>query len=168
MSTFTETLKQKVEQLVVGDPLSSESDIGCMVDVQAAKRVEAWIQEAEKMGAELLSGGQRNGASITPAILLNPPKQAKVVCEEVFGPVVSILPYEELDEAIKEANDSRYGLQAGVFTNQLDVALHAAKELETGGVVINGTSNFRLDHWPYGGIKRSGIEGKARVSPSKR
>lgn len=157
MPTFTEVLKQKVEQLVVGDPLSSESDIGCMVDVQAAQRVEAWIQEAESMGAELLYGGKRKGASITPAILLNPPKQAKVVCEEVFGPVVSVLPYEELEEAIKEANDSRYGLQAGIFTNQLDVALHAAKELETGGVVINGTSNFRLDHWPYGGIKRSGL-----------
>ncbi|MCY7508756.1 aldehyde dehydrogenase family protein [Bacillus safensis] len=157
MPSFTEVLKQKVEQLVVGDPLSSESDIGCMVDVQAAQRVETWIQEAESMGAHLLCGGKRNGASITPAILLNPPKQAKVVCEEVFGPVVSILPYEELEEAIKEANDSRYGLQAGIFTNQLDVALHAAKELETGGVVINGTSNFRLDHWPYGGIKRSGL-----------
>lgn len=157
MPSFTEVLKQKVEQLVVGDPLSSESDIGCMVDVQAAQRVEAWIQEAESMGAQLLCGGERNGASITPAILLNPPKQAKVVCEEVFGPVVSILPYEELEEAIKEANDSRYGLQAGIFTNQLDVALHAAKELEAGGVVINGTSNFRLDHWPYGGIKRSGL-----------
>lgn len=157
MPTFTEVLKQKVEQLVVGDPLSSESDIGCMVDVQAAQRVEAWIQEAVSMGAELLYGGKRKGASITPAILLNPPKQAKVVCEEVFGPVVSVLPYEELEEAIKEANDSRYGLQAGIFTNQLDVALHAAKELETGGVVINGTSNFRLDHWPYGGIKRSGL-----------
>ncbi|MFP3810574.1 aldehyde dehydrogenase family protein [Bacillus sp. SIMBA_005] len=157
MPSFTEVLKQKVEQLVVGDPLSSESDIGCMVDAQAAQRVEAWIQEAESMGAKLLCGGKRNGASITPAILLNPPKQAKVVCEEVFGPVVSILPYEELEEAIKEANDSRYGLQAGIFTNQLDVALHAAKELETGGVVINGTSNFRLDHWPYGGIKRSGL-----------
>ncbi|MED0866656.1 aldehyde dehydrogenase family protein [Bacillus safensis] len=157
MPSFTEVLKQKVEQLVVGDPLSSESDIGCMVDVQAAQRVEAWIQEAESMGAQLLCGGKRNGASITPAILLNPPKQAKVVCEEVFGPVVSILPYEELEEAIKEANDSRYGLQAGIFTNQLDVALHAAKELEAGGVVINGTSNFRLDHWPYGGIKRSGL-----------
>jgi acyl-CoA reductase-like NAD-dependent aldehyde dehydrogenase len=157
MPSFTEVLKQKVEQLVVGDPLSSESDIGCMVDVQAAQRVEAWIQEAESMGAKLLCGGKRNGASITPAILLNPPKQAKVVCEEVFGPVVSILPYEELEEAIKEANDSRYGLQAGIFTNQLDVALHAAKELEAGGVVINGTSNFRLDHWPYGGIKRSGL-----------
>lgn len=157
MPSFTDVLKQKVEQLVVGDPLSSESDIGCMVDVQAAQRVEAWIQEAESMGAQLLCGGKRNGASITPAILLNPPKQAKVVCEEVFGPVVSILPYEELEEAIKEANDSRYGLQAGIFTNQLDVALHAAKELETGGVVINGTSNFRLDHWPYGGIKRSGL-----------
>ncbi|MDM5318754.1 aldehyde dehydrogenase family protein [Bacillus altitudinis] len=155
--SFTEVLKQKVEQLVVGDPLSSESDIGCMVDGQAAQRVEAWIQEAESMGAQLLCGGKRNGASITPAILLNPPKQAKVVCEEVFGPVVSILPYVELEEAIKEANDSRYGLQAGIFTNQLDVALHAAKELETGGVVINGTSNFRLDHWPYGGIKRSGL-----------
>lgn len=157
MPSFTEVLKQKVEQLVVGDPLSSESDIGCMVDVQAAQRVEAWIQEAESMGAQLLCGGKRNGASITPAILLNPPKQAKVVCEEVFGPVVSILPFEELEEAIKEANDSQYGLQAGIFTNQLDVALHAAKELETGGVVINGTSNFRLDHWPYGGIKRSGL-----------
>ncbi|KIL17505.1 aldehyde dehydrogenase family protein [Bacillus safensis] len=157
MPSFTDVLKQKVEQLVVGDPLSSESDIGCMVDVQAAQRIEAWIQEAESMGAQLLCGGKRNGASITPAILLNPPKQAKVVCEEVFGPVVSILPYEELEEAIKEANDSRYGLQAGIFTNQLDVALHAAKELETGGVVINGTSNFRLDHWPYGGIKRSGL-----------
>ncbi|MEC1079651.1 aldehyde dehydrogenase family protein [Bacillus safensis] len=157
MPSFTEVLKQKVEQLVVGDPLSSESDIGCMVDVQAAQRVETWIQEAESMGAHLLCGGKRNGASITPAILLNPPKQAKVVCEEVFGPVVSILPFEELEEAIKEANDSRYGLQAGIFTNQLDVALHAAKELETGGVVINGTSNFRLDHWPYGGIKRSGL-----------
>ncbi|MCY7431218.1 aldehyde dehydrogenase family protein [Bacillus safensis] len=157
MPSFTEVLKQKVEQLVVGDPLSSESDIGCMVDVQAAQRVEAWIQEAESMGAQLLCGGKRNGASITPAILLNPPKQAKVVCEEVFGPVVSILPFEELEEAIKEANDSRYGLQAGIFTNQLDVALHAAKELEAGGVVINGTSNFRLDHWPYGGIKRSGL-----------
>ncbi|MBG9824265.1 aldehyde dehydrogenase [Bacillus safensis] len=157
MPSFTEVLKQKVEQLVVGDPLSSESDIGCMVDVQAAQRVETWIQEAESMGAQLLCGGKRNGASITPAILLNPPKQAKVVCEEVFGPVVSILPYEELEEAIKEANDSRYGLQAGIFTNQLDVALYAAKELEAGGVVINGTSNFRLDHWPYGGIKRSGL-----------
>ncbi|MGE6676265.1 aldehyde dehydrogenase family protein [Bacillus pumilus] len=157
MPSFTEVLKQKVEQLVVGDPLSSESDIGCMVDVQAAQRVETWIQEAESMGAQLLCGGKRNGASITPAILLNPPKQSKVVCEEVFGPVVSILPYAELEEAIKEANDSRYGLQAGIFTNQLDVALHAAKELETGGVVINGTSNFRLDHWPYGGIKRSGL-----------
>ncbi|MEW6980374.1 aldehyde dehydrogenase family protein [Bacillus pumilus] len=157
LATFTETLKAKVDQLIVGDPLSGESDIGCMVDEQAAKRVEVWIQEAEKMGASIISGGQRNGASVRPTILLSPPKQAKVVCEEVFGPVVSILPYEDLNEAIKEANDSRYGLQAGIFTSQLDVALHAAKELETGGVIINGTSNFRLDHWPYGGIKRSGI-----------
>ncbi|MBD3860056.1 aldehyde dehydrogenase family protein [Bacillus sp. 28A-2] len=157
LTTFTETLKAKVDQLIVGDPLSSESDIGCMVDEQAAKRVEVWIEEAENMGASIISGGQRNGASVKPTILLNPPKQAKVVCEEVFGPVVCILPYEDLNEAIQEANDSRYGLQAGIFTNQLDVALHAAKELETGGVIINGTSNFRLDHWPYGGIKRSGI-----------
>ncbi|PRR89227.1 MULTISPECIES: aldehyde dehydrogenase family protein [unclassified Bacillus (in: firmicutes)] len=157
LETFTKTLKAKVDQLIVGDPLSSESDIGCMVDEQAAKRVEVWIQEAEKMGASIISGGQRYGASVRPTILLNPPKQAKVVCEEVFGPVVSILPYEDLNKAIKEANDSRYGLQAGIFTSQLDVALHAAKELETGGVIINGTSNFRLDHWPYGGIKRSGI-----------
>lgn len=102
MPSFTEVLKQKVEQLVVGDPLSSESDIGCMVDVQAAQRVETWIQEAESMGAQLLCGGKRNGASITPAILLNPPKQSKVVCEEVFGPVVSILPYAEPKRQLKK------------------------------------------------------------------
>ncbi|MGE6631961.1 aldehyde dehydrogenase family protein [Bacillus sp. NPDC077027] len=157
LDAFTAKLKEKVEQLITGDPLSSNSDIGCMVDEQAAQRVHAWIQEAEKLGAQIISGGTIEGACVKPTVLLNPPKQAKVICEEVFGPVVSIIPYQDMNEAIKEANDSRYGLQAGLFTNKLDLAIKATKELEVGGVILNGTSNFRLDHWPYGGIKRSGI-----------
>ena len=94
-----------------------------------------------------------------PTILLNHPKNNPVVCEEVFGPFVSIIPYSSIDEAIQESNDSPYGLQAGLFTNQMDLALIAARDLEVGGVVVvmNGTSNFRLDHFPYGGIKNSGI-----------
>ncbi|RBN38509.1 aldehyde dehydrogenase, partial [Priestia megaterium] len=92
-----------------------------------------------------------------PTVLLNPPKQSKVVCQEVFGPVVSIIPYQDIEEAIRETNDSSFGLQAGLFTNQMDLAYRVAESLEVGGVVINGTSNFRLDHWPYGGIKDSGV-----------
>lgn len=100
---------------------------------------------------------QKTGASIEPTVLLNPPKQSKVVCQEVFGPVVSIIPYQDIEEAIRETNDSSFGLQAGLFTNQMDLAYRVAESLEVGGVVINGTSNFRLDHWPYGGIKDSGV-----------
>src|SRR5690606_18320120 len=87
----------------------------------------------------------------------NPPKQSKVVCQEVFGPVVGVIPYQTIEEAIHEVNDSDYGLQAGIFTNRMDVAYKYAQEVEAGGVVINGTSNFRLDHWPYGGVKNSGM-----------
>ncbi|PTM58427.1 aldehyde dehydrogenase family protein [Desmospora activa DSM 45169] len=116
-----------------------------------------WIEEARAQGAELIRGGTRTGATVEPTILLNPPREAKVVCEEVFGPVVSILPYATIEEAIAEANRSDFGLQAGLFTNRMDLAYQVAQQLETGGIVINGTSNFRLDHWPYGGVKNSGI-----------
>jgi len=105
----------------------------------------------------LITGGKQQGATVEPTVLLNPPKQSKVVCEEVFGPIVSIIPYCTIEEAIAETNNSSFGLQAGLFTNRMDVIYQAAKELEVGGVVINGTSNFRLDHWPYGGVKNSGI-----------
>lgn len=165
MPSFTEVLKQKVEQLVVGDPLSSESDIGCMVDVQAAQRVEAWIQEAESMGAQLLCGGKRNGASITPAILLNPPKQAKVVCEEVFGPVVSILPYEELEEAQMIAD---MVCRQGSLRISWMWHYTQQKSLKLAGLSSMG---HRILDWIIGlmaGLNEVALEEKVRVSPSRR
>lgn len=157
VSPFTELLKQEVSKLKIGDPLLPDTDIGCLVDEENAKRVTDWIEEAKESGAELIFGGNRRGAAVEPTILLNPKKQNKVVCDEVFGPIVSILPYEKIEDAIEETNDSPFGLQAGLFTNRMDLAYKVAHELEVGGVVINGTSNFRLDHWPYGGVKNSGV-----------
>ncbi|WP_184320612.1 aldehyde dehydrogenase family protein [Geobacillus subterraneus] len=157
VETFTDLLKQEVEALKVGDPLLPDTDVGCMVDERAADRVMDWIDEAIAGGATLVCGGKRRGATVEPTVLFNPPKQSKVVCEEVFGPVVSIIPYRTMEEAIAETNDSAFGLQAGLFTNRMDVVYQVAEALEVGGVVINGTSNFRLDHWPYGGVKNSGI-----------
>lgn len=154
---FTEYLRKEVEQLKIGNPLSEDTDVGCMVDERAAIRVMDWIEEAIESGAELIIGGKRSGATVEPTILFNPPRDVKVVCEEVFGPVVSIIPYQTIEQAIEEANRSLFGLQAGIFTNRIDLAYKVARQLEVGGVVINGTSNFRLDHWPYGGVKHSGI-----------
>ncbi|MCP3763008.1 aldehyde dehydrogenase family protein [Domibacillus sp. A3M-37] len=154
---FKEKLKTEVEKLKVGDPLDPATDVGTLVDEKAAGRIIDWIDLAVKEGAEIVTGGKQNGANVMPTILLNPPKSANVVCQEVFGPIVSIIPYETFEDAVAQANDSDFGLQAGIFTNQLDLAYKAAHELEVGGVVINGTSNFRLDHWPYGGVKNSGI-----------
>ncbi|MEW9673017.1 aldehyde dehydrogenase family protein [Ammoniphilus sp. 3BR4] len=157
VSSFTELLKQEVSQLKIGDPLLLDTDIGCLVDEVNAKRMIDWIEEAKASGAEVICGGRRNGAQVEPTVLFNPKKQNKVVCDEAFGPIVSIIPYETIEEAIAETNDSSFGLQAGLFTNRMDIAYKVAHELEQGGVVINGTSNFRLDHWPYGGIKDSGV-----------
>lgn len=155
--SFKTLLKKYVEDLKVGNPLEGDTDIGCLVDEQAARRVEEWITEALRMGAELVCGGKRVGATVYPTVLFNAPPRSKVVCEEVFGPVVSICSYEEFDEALDQANDSDFGLQAGVFTNRMDLAHKAATQLDVGGVIINGSSNFRLDHWPYGGVKNSGV-----------
>ncbi|BAC15195.1 aldehyde dehydrogenase [Oceanobacillus iheyensis HTE831] len=154
---FIELLKQEVSKLKVGDPLDPHTDIGTLVDEKAAGRVIEWINEAVESGAEIIQGGTKNGASVEPTVLFNPPKKSKVVCEEVFGPIVSVIPYKNIEEAIQESNDSPFGLQTGIFTNQIDLAYRVADEMEVGGIVINGTSNFRLDHLPYGGVKNSGI-----------
>jgi acyl-CoA reductase-like NAD-dependent aldehyde dehydrogenase len=154
---FSEQLREEVLKLKIGDPLSKETDIGCLVDINNSNRIMEWIDEAVNLGAELICGGKQHGTTVEPTVLLNSPQNSKIVCEEVFGPVVSIIPYETIEEAIEMTNNSDFGLQAGIFTNQMDVAYKFAHELEMGGVVINGTSNFRLDHWPYGGVKNSGI-----------
>ncbi|MER2106635.1 MAG: aldehyde dehydrogenase family protein [Solibacillus sp.] len=154
---FTEKLVTKVKQLKCGDPLHQETDVGTVVNEATANRIMEWIDEAKNLGAVVLTGGVQRGAHVEPTVLRNPPKKAKVVCEEVFGPVVSILPIASFEEGITEANDSDFGLQVGIFTNNFQYIMQASKELEAGGVIVNGTSNYRLDHWPYGGVKNSGI-----------
>lgn len=154
---FTRQLVQQIELLKVGDPMSSDTDVGSMVDEANANRMMEWIEEAVNNGAEVLTGGVKEGAVVRPTLLLNPPHECKVICDEVFGPIMSIIPYKTLQEAIDATNNSDFGLQAGIFTNRMDEAQKFANAIQAGGVVINGTSNFRLDHWPYGGIKNSGI-----------
>ncbi|GAA1279295.1 aldehyde dehydrogenase family protein [Sphaerisporangium rubeum] len=154
---FTAKLVAAVESLVVGDPADDKTQVGPLVSVEAAERVERWIAEAVAGGARVLTGGGRDGATLAPAVLADVPADAKVVCEEVFGPVMVLQPVASVDEALATANDSRYGLQAGVFTRDIGVAFRAAKELEVGGVIIGDVPSYRADQMPYGGLKESGV-----------
>jgi acyl-CoA reductase-like NAD-dependent aldehyde dehydrogenase len=143
----------KVEALVVGDPVDEETDVGPVIDEDARGRILEWIGES---GGEVLTGGDMEGELIRPTLIANPPRDAKVSCEEVFGPVCTITAVGSLGEAIELANSTRYGLQAGIFTSRLDAALRAAQELEFGGVTVNEAPTFRADQMPYGGVKDSG------------
>jgi acyl-CoA reductase-like NAD-dependent aldehyde dehydrogenase len=142
--------------LRVGDTLSPDTEIGVMIDDAAAERVEAWIKEAVADGARVLTGGTREGAAVAPTVLVNVKPEMKVVCEEVFGPVVSLLPYDDIDQAIDAVNDSPWGLASGVFTRSLAVAMLAARRLRTGMLNVNAPSRYRVEHVPYGGLKLSG------------
>ncbi|WP_218827846.1 aldehyde dehydrogenase family protein [Paenibacillus rigui] len=153
---FLEKLKARTERLVVGNPLEEATDIGPMISVREAERVESWVHEAVEQGAELVLGGERSGAFYRPTILTQVQPSMKVCSQEVFGPVVAVDTYSEMDEVIAKVNDSEYGLQAGLFTNDLKFAMKAAKEIEVGGLIINDGSAYRVDHMPYGGVKNSG------------
>ena len=153
---FLEKVKARTERLVVGNPLEEATDIGPMISVREAKRVESWVFEALELGAELVLGGERSGAFYSPTILTQVQPSMKVCSQEVFGPVVAVDTYSEIDEVIAKVNDSEYGLQAGLFTNDLKFAMKAAKEIEVGGLIINDGSAYRVDHMPYGGVKNSG------------
>ncbi len=154
---LTDRLVEAAAALRTGDPLDPATDVGTLVTEDAAVRVEEWIDAARADGARVLTGGVRSGASIPPTVLVNVPDDARIVCEEVFGPVIVVLRYRTLDEAIARANASGYGLQGAVFTSSLAVAVAVATRLETGGVLVNRSTNFRLDHLPYGGVKESGV-----------
>jgi acyl-CoA reductase-like NAD-dependent aldehyde dehydrogenase len=153
---FVETLVPAVNALVVGDPADEETDVGPVIDDDARDRILAWIEEARAGGAEVLTGGELEGELIRPTVIANPPADAKVSCEEVFGPVVTVSAYDSLEQAIELANSTRYGLQAGIFTASIKTAMRAARELEFGGVTINEAPTFRADQMPYGGVKASG------------
>ena len=147
----------EMETLVVGDPLDEATDIGTLVDEAAASRVESWINEAVAGGARIVTGGKREGAQVQPTLLSDVKKDMKVVCDEVFGPVASIVTYKDVTEAITDINASPYGLQCGIYTDSTKLAMRAAREIRTGGVIINGTSTWRTDQLAYGGVKSSGI-----------
>jgi acyl-CoA reductase-like NAD-dependent aldehyde dehydrogenase len=155
---FTERLVANTEQLQVGDPLDPETDVGPLISPGDRDRVKEWIDEAVTEGAKLLTGGELvdEGRCLAPTLLGSPPREAKVWCEEIFGPVATIDPYADFGEALAMANDSKFGLQAGVFTRDLGRGLEAAGTLEFGGVLINEVPTFRADQMPYGGVKDSG------------
>ena len=150
---FVERFVPLVEELNLGDPADEETDVGPVIDEDARERILAWIEETS---GEVLTGGAQDGELIRPTVIANPAPDDKVSSEEVFGPVCTVTAVPSLDEALRLANATRYGLQAGIFTSTIDNALRAAQGLEFGGVTVNEAPTFRADQMPYGGVKDSG------------
>jgi len=154
---FLDAFVQRVRQLKVGDVLDEKTDVGPLISADAAERVERWIAEATAGGAEVALGGTRTGQFLEPTVLLHTTPEMKVNCEEVFAPLVTVTPYGKLDDAIAAANASPYGLQAGVFTTNLQTMFRLHAELDVGAVNGNDIPGFRVDRLPYGGAKASGL-----------
>jgi len=154
---FLARLVKQVESLKVGDPMDPTVDVGPVITRGDVDRIAEWVEEAESQGAEILTGGKADGPFFQPTIISGTTPEMKVRCEEIFGPVVTVSPYQTFDEALAEVNNSKYGLQAGVFTNDINRAFEAHRTLEVGGVIINDQSAFRADQMPYGGSKDSGF-----------
>jgi len=153
---FADRLVAAARALRLGDPLDPETDLGPMVDAKAAARTQAWVDEAVAAGARLLLGGHAEDTFYPPTILVDAPLDAKVCSEEAFAPLVVLARFSDFGAAVAQANDSRFGLQAGVFTNDLGDAFRAFEGLEVGGVILNDIPTYRIDHMPYGGVKDSG------------
>jgi glyceraldehyde-3-phosphate dehydrogenase (NADP+) len=154
---FTTKLLLQVARLKGGDPSDDSTVVGPLIDGKAADRVEAWIEEAVSQGARILLGGKRMGSVVDATVLSNVTPTMKVSCQEVFGPVVTVTPYHRFEEAIETLNGSDYGLQAGVFTQDVNKVFYAFRHLEVGAVLANEIPTFRADHMPYGGVKESGL-----------
>lgn len=154
---FERRFVERVRELKLGDPLDPATDLGPMVDDKAASRTQEWVQEALQMGARALTGGQAEGRSYPPTVLVDVPREARVCGEEVFAPVVNLFPVPDWDAAIREINDSAFGLQCGIFTSDLERTLRAHDELEVGGIIVNDVPTWRIDPMPYGGVKDSGL-----------
>jgi glyceraldehyde-3-phosphate dehydrogenase (NADP+) len=154
---FSKLFIAKVKLLKQGNPLDAETDISAMIDESNAKRVEQWVHDAINEGAQLLCGGNRNGTMMEPTVLTATKREMNVCCCEIFGPVVILESYDDFKEAVDRINDSAFGLQAGVFTNDMREADYAFNNIDAGGVIINDGPTFRVDHTPYGGIKDSGL-----------
>ena len=155
--TFIEKMVDYTKKLVLGDPKSENTDISALINPGETDRIEGWIEEAVYGGATVAYGGKRLGTVMEPTILLNGGKNLSISCNEAFGPIVAVNSYKTWDEAIDLVNDSEYGLQAGVYTTNIQKAFDAADRLEVGGVIINDIPTFRVDNMPYGGVKNSGV-----------
>jgi len=154
---FTDALVESVKQLKTGDPLDESTDVGPLIRESDAIRSAAWIDEAVRAGARLLCGGRRTNSLVEPTILTGTKPDMKVNCQEIFGPVVTVEPYKDFDQALRLVNNSAYGMQAGVFTRDAKLLFQAYEELEVGGVIAGDVPSFRIDHMPYGGVKDSGL-----------
>jgi acyl-CoA reductase-like NAD-dependent aldehyde dehydrogenase len=157
MEDFLNGLRAETAKLRIGHPYEETTDISSLIDEKAAIRVESWVREALDGGARAICGGTRRYATIEPTILTGVPQGARISCEEVFGPVVAVYPYDRLEDAITQVNKTPYGLQAGIFTKDIQRAFRSARKLQMGGVLINDVPMFRMDHMPYGGAKHSGL-----------
>ena len=154
---FTDLLLAEVRKLKVGDPLDETSDLGPLIRESDAIRAADWIQEAVRGGARLLCGGKRKGPLLEPTVLSGTRPDMKVNCQEIFAPVVTVEPYTDFASALKEVNNSPYGLQAGLFTRDAKLIFQAYEELEVGGLIAGDVPTFRVENMPYGGIKDSGF-----------
>ncbi|MEO8089737.1 MAG: aldehyde dehydrogenase family protein [Gemmatimonadales bacterium] len=153
---FTERFVAAVAALRTGDPMAETTDVGPMIDQASAERAAGWIAEAVAAGARVAAGGGRKGAMLEPTVLLDTTGSMRINCEEIFAPVTTVRPYAGFDEAVMAVNDSPYGIQAGLFTNDMRTIFRAFERIEVGGLVINDVPGFRVDHAPYGGVKESG------------
>lgn len=153
---FVSQFVEEAGSLKVGDPLDEETDVAAMISAGDVERAQSWIKDAVGNGAELVLGGESEQQVLRPTVLLNAKPTDKISCEEVFAPVVHINTFTDFDEAVTQVNESQFGLQAGVYTNDLQKAFRAARNLHVGGVMINDIPTFRVDHMPYGGVKQSG------------
>ena len=154
---FTKQLVDGVKQLKTGDPMDEATDVPPLIREQDAVRAVEWIEEARQAGAKVLSGGKRNGSIVEPTVLTGTSPHMRVNCAEIFAPVVTVEPYETFHEAVRQVNDSAYGLQAGIFTRDAGLIQNAFDELEVGGIIVGDVPTFRVDQMPYGGVKDSGF-----------
>jgi acyl-CoA reductase-like NAD-dependent aldehyde dehydrogenase len=154
---FTDLLVEGVKKLKVGDPMQESTDLGPLIRESDAIRVANWAEEAVRSGARLLCGGRRRGSLVDPIVLTGTKPEMKVNCQEIFGPVVTVEPYQTFDEALRRLNHSNYGLQAGLFTRDVKLLFQAYDELEVGALIAGDVPSFRIDQMPYGGIKDSGL-----------
>lgn len=154
---FAERMAEGMERLKLGDPLDEATDIGTLIDEKAATRIAQWVREAEAQGARVLTGGRQQAAAYAPTLLTDVRPEMRVVCEEVFGPVASLIAYDDIEEVVMAVNSSRYGLQCGLFSNDTRLTFSLLKRLRVGGLIVNGSSTWRTDQLAYGGLRDSGI-----------